>query len=228
MRPMMPSMAKRPLLSSLTWLNFQSASFSSTMRSLQPRTSQGFSGGGGHGTVHIHSKHMMVKTTCQMPPMGIWVTAIMGSSETRTPFAKSPMGCQPAAVWNQPKQASMQTRPCLSSTARQWSNCSSVFPFARPAGSQKSSGNGPPVPSKILGPARNVVGESEALRGESVYKAQSPQAEPVRPSWKNMPMMATIARRPLASSAFKLFFRFSGSSILAMMPTDLAPRKPAP
>ena len=32
----------------------------------------------------------------------------------------------------------------------------------------------------------------------AVYSAQSPQAEPVRPSWKNMLMIASIARRPFA------------------------------
>jgi len=66
-------------------------------------------------------------------------------------------------------------------------------------------------------------------KGESVYRAQSPQAEPVSPSWKNIPMMAIIARRPLASSAFNLVLRCSGSGKpFDMMPTDLKPRKPAP
>merc|ERR1711933_140672 len=41
-------------------------------------------------------------------------------------------------------------------------------------------------------------------RGESVYNSQSPQALPVRPSWKNMPMMAIMARRPFAISAASL------------------------
>jgi len=45
-----------------------------------------------------------------------------------------------------------------------------------------------------------------------VYKAQSPQAEPVRPSWKNIPMMATIANRPLAISALSFLVFSSGSS----------------
>jgi len=44
-----------------------------------------------------------------------------------------------------------------------------------------------------------------ARRGESVYKAQSSQAEPVRPTWKNMPMMAVTADLPLAISAFSFF-----------------------
>merc|ERR1712151_622940 len=70
---------------------------------------------------------------------------------------------------------------------------------------------------------------SKALSGESVYKDQSPHAEPVSPSWKNIPMIAIMARRPLASSAFNFFLRTSGSEKpVDMMPTDLRPRKPAP
>jgi len=52
---------------------------------------------------------------------------------------------------------------------------------------------------------------SNARSGESVYSAQSPHAAPVRPSWKNMPMMATMAKRPLAISADSFFFNTSGS-----------------
>ena len=37
-----------------------------------------------------------------------------------------------------------------------------------------------------------------------MHNAQSPQAEPVRPSWKNMPTIAILANLPLASSADKL------------------------
>ena len=39
--------------------------------------------------------------------------------------------------------------------------------------------------------------------------APTAEKEPVRPSWKNMPVIAIIARRPLASSAFSLRLRVS-------------------
>merc|ERR550539_2315474 len=54
----------------------------------------------------------------------------------------------------------MDTLPCFSSTARQYNSCSSDLPLARPAGSQKSLGLGPPVPSSTFGPARATVAAS--------------------------------------------------------------------
>ena len=56
-----------------------------------------------------------------------------------------------------------------------------------------------------------VATAPKARKGEAVYRDQSPQALPVRPSWKNMPMMAIMAKRPLASSALN-FFDFSAGS----------------
>ena len=44
-----------------------------------------------------------------------------------------------------------------------------------------------------------------------MYKAQSPQAEPVRPSWKNMPMIAILANLTLPSSADKMLVFSLGS-----------------
>ena len=51
-----------------------------------------------------------------------------------------------------------------------------------------------------------AASSTKARSGESVYNAQTPQAEPVRPTWKNMPLMAMIASLPLAISAFSFFF----------------------
>ena len=45
----------------------------------------------------------------------------------------------------------------------------------------------------------------------AVYSAQSPQAGPVRPSWKNMLMIAIIARRPFLIFEFNYFLRSSSS-----------------
>ena len=44
-----------------------------------------------------------------------------------------------------------------------------------------------------------------------MHSAQSPQAEPVRPSWKNMLMIAIIARRPFLIFEFNYFLRSSSS-----------------
>jgi len=46
----------------------------------------------------------------------------------------------------------------------------------------------------------------------------------VSPSWKNMPMIAIIASLPLASSAFKRFFVFSGSELVSR--GGLKPKSP--
>ena len=42
----------------------------------------------------------------------------------------------------------------------------------------------------------------KALRGEFVQSAKSAHTEPVRPSWKNILMIAIVARRPFANIAF--------------------------
>jgi len=91
-------------------------------------------------------------------------------------------------------------RPCLISTERRRLKEASSPSLVKPRGSQKPTGAC--TPSSL----------SKARRGEAVYKAQSPQAEPVRPSWKNIPMIATIANRPLAISAASFLVFSSGSS----------------
>ena len=50
-------------------------------------------------------------------------------------------------------------------------------------------------------------------RGESVRRAQFSHALPVRPSWKNMPMIAIIASLPLASSERSFLALTSGSPL---------------
>merc|ERR1719245_1190125 len=94
----------------------------------------------------------------------------------------------------------METRPCLISVARLRLKAAASPSWVNPTGSQKPTGSC--TPSSL----------SKARRGEPVYLAQSPQALPVRPSWKNMPMMAIIASLPLAISALSLRFLVSGSS----------------
>jgi len=42
---------------------------------------------------------------------------------------------------------------------------------------------------------------SKARKGEAIYMDQLPQAQPIRPPWTNMPMMAMVAKRPSACSA---------------------------
>mmetsp|Transcript_115182 Transcript_115182/g.372269 ORF Transcript_115182/g.372269 Transcript_115182/m.372269 type:complete len:272 (-) Transcript_115182:663-1478(-) len=213
-RPMKATIAKRPLLISWSSRFFQLGNClsSGARTALQPRMSQGLSAGGLHTYVVSHSRIMMVNTTWKAPPIGNWVQLIRGLSETGVPAAASPSGCQPAATWNQPKTASMQTRPCFSSTARQRSNCSSDFPLVKPAGSQQFSGNGPPVPSKISGPARNVTGEAPSATAPGNHISEP--VVPVTPFWNIIPMMANIARRPFAISEFRERLRASGSSML--------------
>jgi len=99
-----------------------------------------------------------------------------------------------------PMVASIDTRPCFSSVWRRRAKFSTLPSAVNPAGSQKPTGSW--TPSSL----------SKARSGEPVYSAQSPHAEPVRPSWKNMPMIATMARRPLAISAAS-FFVFSMGSL---------------
>jgi hypothetical protein len=52
---------------------------------------------------------------------------------------------------------------------------------------------------------------SNVRRGEAVKRAQSPQAEPVRLSWKNMLMIALMARQPFAISAVSFLIFSAGS-----------------
>jgi len=61
-----------------------------------------------------------------------------------------------------------------------------------------------------------------------VYRAQSPQAEPVRPSWKNMPMMAIMASLPLANSVESFCFLFEGSWMEPASPSEPRPKLPLP
>ena len=44
-----------------------------------------------------------------------------------------------------------------------------------------------------------------------MHSAQSPQAEPVRPSWNNMLMIAIMTRRLFLISEFNYFLRSSSS-----------------
>merc|ERR1719203_2332619 len=105
------------------------------------------------------------------------------------------------AVGNDLSPANLLRRPCLTSVARRRLKFASLPSRVKPTGSQKPTGACTPSSS------------SKALSGESVYRAQSPHADPVRPSWKNIPMIAIIARRPLAISAFNFFFLVSLSAI---------------
>jgi len=91
-----------------------------------------------------------------------------------------------------PMVANIDTRPCFSSVWRRRAKFSVLPSAVNPAGSQKPTGSC--TPSSL----------SKARNGEPVYRAQSPHADPVRPSWKNIPMIAIIARRPLAISAANL------------------------
>eukprot|EP00975_Prorocentrum_lima_P039285 8256782-Prorocentrum_lima.AAC.1 len=53
-------------------------------------------------------------------------------------------------------------------------------------------------------------------------KAQSPHARPTGPSWKNMPLMAIMARRPFPNSAGN-FLLISAELVGAL---DVTPGKP--
>ena len=68
----------------------------------------------------------------------------------------------------------MATRPCLISVSRRRLNVSKSPSRVYPTGSQNPTGAWTPNSS------------SNARRGESVYKDQSPQAEPVRPSYQGV------------------------------------------
>eukprot|EP00972_Heterocapsa_arctica_P069292 10239416-Heterocapsa_arctica.AAC.1 len=60
---------------------------------------------------------------------------------------------------------------------------------AKPAGSQKQTGAC--MPGSL----------SYERSGEALYRAQSLPAEPVRPSWGEMPMVAVLASWPFGVSA---------------------------
>merc|ERR1719277_637137 len=105
----------------------------------------------------------------------------------------------------------MLMRPCFSSTVRRRLKEVSSHDDVKPNGSQKPTGSC--TPSSF----------SKARSGEAVYNAQSPQALPVRPSWKNMPMIATMASRPFAISAESLPFNAVGSDEVS----NFQPKSPA-
>merc|ERR550534_2277930 len=100
-----------------------------------------------------------------------------------------------------PMVANMLMRPCLTSVARRRLKLSMLPSLDRPKGSQKPTGAC--TPSSL----------SNARSGDAVYSDQSPHAEPVRPSWKNMPLIAIVASRQCAISAFKRFFFSSASTV---------------
>mmetsp|Transcript_84172 Transcript_84172/g.201793 ORF Transcript_84172/g.201793 Transcript_84172/m.201793 type:complete len:106 (-) Transcript_84172:144-461(-) len=105
----------------------------------------------------------------------------------------------------------MATLPCLISTALRLFIVAASAPLLRPSGSQNPTGACTPSPvvatdadeeleldeedpdDAVKDPAPvppltdpmpplNMISSGDARRGESVYRAQSPQAEPVRPS----------------------------------------------
>ncbi len=76
----------------------------------------------------------------------------------------------------------------------------SVLPLAaRPAGSQTQTGAC--APSTF----------STVRSSEAVCTARSPQAEPARRAWMNMPMITIMARRPLTVSATRFLVFAAGS-----------------
>mmetsp|Transcript_39562 Transcript_39562/g.102358 ORF Transcript_39562/g.102358 Transcript_39562/m.102358 type:complete len:281 (+) Transcript_39562:236-1078(+) len=187
MSPMMPIMAKRPLLISCNWSLLYEGFSSSATISLMPSVSQGLSFGAGVTKVNMYSKHMRVKKTCIKPAAGSCCKAMMGSSETLVRAAASPMGCKPAAVWNQPPQASMATRPCFNSAARHCKIVSSELLFVKPAGSQQASLKGPPVPSKLLGKAQTDTcfsARAAVRRREPASTAAAPREAQARAGLK--------------------------------------------
>merc|ERR1712203_869440 len=94
----------------------------------------------------------------------------------------------------------MLMRPCFNSVWRRRLKFSILPSFVNPIGSQNPKG------------ACTPSSDSKARRGDASYKAQLPHALPVRPSWKNMPIIAIIARRPLAISEFSPRSFFAGSA----------------
>ena len=67
--------------------------------------------------------------------------------------------------------------------------------------------------SRIIGAKWRLSAQLLDVRSQrnAFYKAQSPQAEPVRPSCKNMPMNAILANLPLPSSADNMLVFSLGS-----------------
>mmetsp|Transcript_103974 Transcript_103974/g.279379 ORF Transcript_103974/g.279379 Transcript_103974/m.279379 type:complete len:231 (-) Transcript_103974:194-886(-) len=123
-----------------------------------------------------------------------------------------------------PMHANMATRPCWISMMRRRRNWVAATAgsgyLARPRGSQKPSGGHAPSCVEM-----SSTGAFAARSGESPYRAQSPQAWPVRPFWKNMPMMAIMASLPLLISASSFF---SLVSLSAMLAPPGRPRAPKP
>merc|ERR1719356_2298452 len=105
----------------------------------------------------------------------------------------------------------MLMRPCFNSVWRRRLKFSTLPSVVKPSGSQSPRG------------ACTLSSDSKARSGEAVYNDQSPHALPVSPSWKNIPMIAIIAKRPFAISALNLFFSASGSDDVS----NFQPKSPA-
>merc|ERR1719443_1818866 len=125
---------------------------------------------------------------------------------------RSPLNLPKVSGTMYPRVASIHTRPCFSSVTLLRLYASSSPLLVKPRGSQKPTGGC--TPSSL----------SKALSGEAVYNDQSPHADPVRPSWKNMPMIAIIASRPFAISAAS-FFCFSAGSLEVSSVQPNSPRE---
>merc|ERR1712183_994287 len=106
----------------------------------------------------------------------------------------------------------MLMRPCFNSVWRRRLKFSTLPSLVKPSGSQSPRG------------ACTPSSDSKARNGEAVYMDQSPHALPVSPSWKNIPMIAIIAKRPFAISAFNL--RCLTSASVVYKPIGLQPSSP--
>ena len=89
--------------------------------------------------------------------------------------------------------ASMEARPSLISVEKCRLNTSAQPFLPRPAGSQK--------PTEACAPGS----PSKARSGGPAQLAPSTQADPAKPSSKNMLMMGTMARRPFAITESSFF-----------------------
>mmetsp|Transcript_93413 Transcript_93413/g.301930 ORF Transcript_93413/g.301930 Transcript_93413/m.301930 type:complete len:281 (+) Transcript_93413:1-843(+) len=94
-----------------------------------------------------------------------------------------------------PMVASIDIRPCLISLSRRRLNTAASPSFDNPSGSKKPTGACTPSSPSKAEPGIHISGP----------------VVPRKPFWNIIPVMATIARRPLASSALRARFLAAGS-----------------
>mmetsp|Transcript_4180 Transcript_4180/g.9439 ORF Transcript_4180/g.9439 Transcript_4180/m.9439 type:complete len:220 (+) Transcript_4180:1898-2557(+) len=113
----------------------------------------------------------------------------LGTSSNFRPVEgeRNPLNLPKMSGQTMPMAANMQTRPCLSSTARRRSKSSLVPPSQKPIGSQKSSGSQAPISFEASKAARPTAMTRPALAGDAatVLRAKAAAASTTLPPAPN-------------------------------------------